>query len=345
MYAQAPAPRTRPTTVTVSSYLLYVTAAVSLISAVLSLTEVSTITGVYRDAYAGTSAEGAEAVIVATTVIGVVLNILFAAGLAILAIFNNRGRQAARVTTWVIGGISLCCSGLGLAGTAVTGSMNLSTGDGPSPSDVEQRLADALPSWYMPVTVTLSAISLLSILGAIILLALPASNAYFRPAQAAWDPSMPYPQYGTPYPGQAAPGQPQYPGQPPYPGQPQYPGQSAYPGQSLYPGQPQYPGQPEYPAYPEQPTPPPPDQSGSPGPSSSPPSNSSPSSPSSPYRPSSPDELSSGTSSGPSTPPPGLGGDPAPPPHTGFIPPSDPWSRPPAGDKRDRPPADPTSDP
>jgi hypothetical protein len=240
MYAQPPAPRMRPTTVTVSSYLLYVTAAVGLISAILSLTEVSTISDVYKEAYSGTTGEGTEAVIVGSTVVGVVINILFAAGLAILAIFNNRGRQGARITTWVIGGISLCCSGFGVAGTALTSSMNLGTsGTGPSSSEVEQRLADALPSWYTPITVILAVISALAILGAIILLALPPSNAYFRPAQAAWDPSMPYPQQQPPY--------PQYPGQqgPPYPGQqgPQYP---PYPGQQgpQYPPYPGPPGQP-----------------------------------------------------------------------------------------------------
>jgi hypothetical protein len=215
MYAQPPAPRTRPTAVTVSSYLLYVTAAVSLITAVLSLSQAGTITEVYRSAYAGTSSEGMEAVIVGTSVVGAVINILFAAGLAILAVFNNRGRQGARITTWVIGGISLCCSGVGVAGTALTGSMNFDTGNGPSASQVEQRLAAALPSWYTPTTVILSVVSLLAILSAIILLTLPASNAYFRPAQPAWDPSMPYP-YPYPY-----PTPPQYPPQyPPYPGPP-----------------------------------------------------------------------------------------------------------------------------
>jgi hypothetical protein len=263
MYAQPPAQRTRPTAVTISSYLLYVTAAVSLISAVLSVTQLSTITGVYRDAYADTSGEGAEVVLAATTVIGVALNIIFATGLVILAIFNNRGRQGARITTWVVGGISLCCSGVGVAGTALTGAMSFDTGNGPSASEVEQQLADALPSWYTPATVILSVISLLAILGAIILLALPASNAYFRPAQPVWDPSMPYPY----------PGQPQYPAQyPPYPGRPPYP-------------------------------------TGSSGWSA---------------------PLPSG--------PPAAGDQP---PHTGSVPPADPWS-PPEGENRDRPP-DPTA--
>jgi hypothetical protein len=225
MYAQPPAPRARPTAVTVSSYLLYLTAVVSLITAVLSLSELGTITDVYRNAYAGTSGEGAEAVIVATSVISAVVNILFAAGLAVLAAFNNRGRQWARITTWVIGGISLCCSGLGVAGTALTGSLNFDTGNGPSASQVERRLAEALPSWYTPMTVVLSVVSLLAILGAIILLALPASNAYFRPAQPAWDPSMPYPYPAPPqYP-------PQYPAQypPPYPGPPGWSAGAAQP--------------------------------------------------------------------------------------------------------------------
>jgi hypothetical protein len=217
--------------VTVSSYLLWVTAAISLIGAILTISMVGRMTDVYRDLYAGTDAEGSEAVIVAISVIGVVVNILFAAGLAILAIFNNRGRQGARITTWVLGGVALCCSGLGLAGTAATNSLNLdSTGTGgPSPSEVERRLSEALPSWYEPLSTTLSVISLLTILGAIILLALPASNAYFRkPAGAGWDPSMPYPYPPAgqpPYPsGQPGAGQqyPAYPnpgeaGAPPYP--------------------------------------------------------------------------------------------------------------------------------
>jgi hypothetical protein len=293
MYAQPPAPRPRPTTVTGSSYLLYVTAAVGLISAILSLTEISTISDVYKEAYSGTSGEGTEVFIVGSTVVGVVINILFAAGLAVLAIFNNRGRQGARITTWVLGGISLCCSGFGVAGTALTSSMNFDTGsNGPSASEVEQRLADALPSWYTPITVVLAVVSLLSILGAIILLALPSSNAYFRPVQAGWDPSMPYPQQQPPYPQppyqqQQPPSSPYQPSSPPYPGQqgPQYP---------PYPGQP-YPGQ-------QQPGPAP--SSG--GPATPPPS--------------------SGGPAGP--PPPAPPQDPSQPPHTGSLPPTDPWNPP-----------------
>jgi hypothetical protein len=268
----APSTPPRPTTVTVSSYLLWVTAAIALISAVLSLSVVGRMTDVYRDVYAGTDAEGTEAVIVGFSVVIVVISILIAAGLVILSIFNNRGRNGARVTTWVIGGIFLCCSGSGLllasASSSLTGNTG-STAGGPSPTEVEDRLNEVLPSWYNPLSNTLGVISLLALLGALILLALPASNAFFRkPAAAGWDPSMPYPYPSSGQPQYPPPGQAQYPpGQPQYPpGQPQYPpsGQPGYPpsDQPPYPpsGQPSYPPDQPSPAPPDQPSPAPPDQ-------------------------------------------------------------------------------------
>ena len=234
MYPGAPAPSSRPTVVTVSSYLLYLSAALTALSAVLSLTTMSTISDVYTDLYAGTADSGLESVIVGVSILGVVINILFAAGLAILAVFNNRGRQGARITTWIVGGIFLCCNGFGLLGNAATSGMNLDTGStsGPSPSEVEDRLSEALPSWFTPVTTTLTVLLVLAILAALILLMLPAANAYFRKPQATWDPSMPYPGG---YPGQQ--GQPGYP-PPGYP-QPGYPQQSAYPAPGSFPP---YPG-------------------------------------------------------------------------------------------------------
>jgi hypothetical protein len=247
-------PAQRPATVSASTYLLWGTAAVSLLGAVLSLTTVGKLSDAYADLYRGTVAEGTESLIVGASVFGVVLQVLFSAGLVILAIYNNRGRNGARITTWVIGGLMLCCGGFGLAGNALSNQLSGlesaggSTG-GPSSAEVQAALEGALPSWYTPVTTTLSVISFLTILGAVILLALPASNAYFRQPPRGFDPSLPYPAY----PG----GQPPYPpGQPPYPpaGAPQYPTYPTYP-QGQPPAQP--PAQPQA-QPPAQPPPPPP---------------------------------------------------------------------------------------
>lgn len=291
-YAQPPAPRTRPTTVRVSSYLLYVTAAVGVIIAILSLSQISTMNRVYKEIYTGTPAQGTEAAAGIGAAISAVFYILFAVGMVILARFNNKGSQASRVTTWVIAGITACCTAGGAIANgltnAIVGSMgNTGGAGGPSASEVQQKLNEALPPWYTGVTITLEVITALAALGAIVLLALPASNAYFRKTQPGFDPSMPYPQYGgqPPYPGQQ--------GQPPYPGQggqyPPYPGQSPYPGgQTSYPG-----GQGGQPGYPGQPT-------------------------------------SGGGPSWPQSP------------HTGSIPPTDPWNQP-RHDGEDRPPNDPTA--
>jgi hypothetical protein len=246
MYAGMPAAPSRPTVVTVSSYLLYFSAAASIISAVLSLTTVGTIRDVYADLYDDTANSGMESIIVAASVVGVVINILFAAGLAILAIFNNRGKQGARITTWVVGGIFLCCNGFGLLGNAATSGMNLDSGttSGPSASEVEARLSDELPGWFTPISTTLTVLIVLALLGAVILLALPGANPYFRKQQVAWDPMNQYPGY----PGQP-PAYPGYPSQSPYPTYPQHPGQ---PGPAAS-------GQPPYPQSgpPGDPTPPP----------------------------------------------------------------------------------------
>ncbi|MCY1143845.1 hypothetical protein OWR29_38100 [Actinoplanes sp. Pm04-4] len=252
-------------------YLLYVVAVIQVINALTTFAISGRLTDAIRDVYAGTEAEGAESVVGVVFIGGAVVNLLIGIGFAVLAVFDSRGKNPARIVTWVIGGISLCCFGASLGSTALTSSVGTgTTTGGPSEAEVQSRLEDALPSWYSASNTTLSVLALLAILGTVILLALPAANEFFRkPAAAAWDPSMPYPPAGygqpgyPPYPGQPSSG-PSYPSQP-YPGQPSsgpsYPAQP-YPGQASgpsYPGQQGQPGQPApgLPSYPGQSGPPP----------------------------------------------------------------------------------------
>ncbi|WP_433372849.1 hypothetical protein ACQPZX_00610 [Actinoplanes sp. CA-142083] len=229
-----------------ASYLLYLVAVLEVISAILVFTTLSTTTDAVKDAYADTSlnADDAGNLIGIVYGIGAGISLLLAAGFAVLGIFNGRGKNPSRIITWVIGGIALCCVGAGLGGNALTGSLeDRSTAGAPSQSEIQDRLNDALPSWYQPATMTITVIVLIAILATIILLALPASNAYFRkqPAQG-WDPAVPYPTYPPPgQPGYPPAGQPGYPpaAQPGYPPAPQSYGQ---PGQPA-PGLPPYPGQ------------------------------------------------------------------------------------------------------
>jgi hypothetical protein len=255
--------------VTVATYLLYMVAAFEVINAILAFSTAGPVTDALGDVYSGTAnGDSIKSIAVAAYIGGGVINILLAIGFGLLGLFDGRGKNVARILTWVVGGISLCCVGAGLGGNAMAGSFESSNASGaPSQTEVQSRIDAAVPSWYSPATTTIAVIALLAILTTLILLALPASNEFFRkPAPGAWDPSAAYP-----YPGQPGqPGQPPYPGQagqPPYPGQagqPPYPGQAGqppYPGQFGQQGQPGEPA-PGLPPYPGQSTPPGGDPSG-----------------------------------------------------------------------------------
>ncbi|WP_231921196.1 hypothetical protein [Micromonospora auratinigra] len=201
--------------VTASSWLLILVAAIQVVNLILSLTTIGTVRDVMRDAYRGTSVEQAADYAWVFGLGSAVLALLLAAGLVVLALLNNRGKNGARITTWVVGGILLCCTGGGLLNNAAGGMMNgnSTSGDVPSGQEIQRRLEDALPGWYGPASTLLSVIALLALLGALILLALPQANEFFRRAkQQSWEPPVP----GTAYPGAAYPGAP---GQPTGPGQ------------------------------------------------------------------------------------------------------------------------------
>lgn len=217
-------PRTRPTVVTVAVWLLYLAAALQLISLVVDLSQLSTIADTYEDAYRGTGDEDAMRTgAIFSTSAGAVIGGLFGIAFILLGIFTGRGKNPARITTWVIAGLGVCCGTLGVIANAVSGSLNLGSSDtGPSPEELRERLDAALPSWYNPVVLTLAVLVLLSLLTVIILLALPPSNEFFRKPEAVWQPPT-YPQAGGyPQPGDyPAPGS-SYPppAAPPAPGIP-----------------------------------------------------------------------------------------------------------------------------
>ncbi|MCX4469045.1 IgA FC receptor precursor [Micromonospora sp. MW-13] len=261
-----PPARTRPAVVTISSYLLILVAAIQVIQLILTLVTIGTTRDVLHDAYSGTDANGADALADFTVAVGVggaILVLLIGIGLVVLAMLNNRGRNGARITTWVVGGILVCCTGgnliSGLAG-GFAGSGQTS-GNAPSPEEIQRRLEQELPSWLTPVSTLLAVVALLALLAALILLALPAANAFFRKPQQGWEPPVP----GAAYP--AYPQNPGYPQAQAYPQTPGYPAAPGYPHGPGQPGQPSYPHATPGPSSPDQPSPYP-DQP-TPGPSSS----------------------------------------------------------------------------
>ncbi len=208
--------RVRPAVVTYACYLLYLLAALQVISAIVQFSVLGTYSDVTKKAFADTSVgDAASTATAAVVAVGAVVSLLFAVGYVVLAIFDGRGRQPARIVTWALLGVSLCCGGYGLVGNATGGftGNNRRVEGAPSQSELQQMLKDALPSWYQPVILLLGIIALLAAITVIILLALPASNQFFRKQEPVWEP--PVPQAPWDQPGQ--PPQAQYPNEPPAP--------------------------------------------------------------------------------------------------------------------------------
>jgi hypothetical protein len=255
-------PRARPAVVTAAVALMYVAAALLVVGGVTYFGLVDALSTamnevVKSDPNAGQLPENFGSTF-AWIYIGIfaAIYVVGAIIIAVLAIFNGKGRNWSRITTWVFAGLTtLCCGCLG-ASNAVSGVGNFS-GSFSTPSgagsinekELQQKIEGLVPSWFAPVSATVSVVVALAAIIVIILLALPASNAYFRKAPETWTPPS--------WPG--APGDPGYPQAPGYPqvpgaqGYPQPPGAQGYPQAPGTPGYPQPPGAPGYPPAPPAP--------------------------------------------------------------------------------------------
>lgn len=202
-YAVPPPPgpppaRVRPATVTVAGLLILLVALAAVGYLVASIAAYPSFVDAFEQATAGTEAEDVAGFAAAGTLITGVVYLLIAAALAILTIFNNQGRNPARITTWVVGGLGLCCGGASLISIALgdfTANMGGGEGETLDSDAVEQALVEHVPGWFDPVILTSTVVGVLALLGALILLALPPSNEFFRKPAPPAGPSPGYPGY------------------------------------------------------------------------------------------------------------------------------------------------------
>jgi hypothetical protein len=191
----------RPAPVTTARWLLLVVGTLPLVSALLGIALLDELRRAYIAAYGGTRG-GDEATVAA--VAGVIVAVLILVVLAVPALLLGRPRNWARIVVWVLCTIGVCCLSPGLlGGSSVTAPRVTSTGT--STSEISARIADTMPGWYVPATVALAAASMLGIVIVGVLLALPASNAWFRSARSGPPPGYPPPGYPPP-PGYQPPG-------------------------------------------------------------------------------------------------------------------------------------------
>jgi hypothetical protein len=167
----------RPVTVIAAAGTTIAVAITYLIACALTFTALQKVIGATGDEYEQFDAgeRGTITTIKATMVVSIVVYLAITIALLVLAVGNLRGRKGARVGTWVLAGLFLLCA---LCGSIGNGSATAGFID----QDPNKVLVagDLYPSWYTPGTIALDVV--LTVLYAVLitLLALPASNRFFK---------------------------------------------------------------------------------------------------------------------------------------------------------------------
>ncbi|MCX4387485.1 hypothetical protein OG777_11145 [Micromonospora peucetia] len=211
-------PARRPAVVTAAVAVLALMAVAALAyAAVGAVTRGGTVDR-FRAASADTSASPDQIDTVATllgvsTVLTAVVSLLAGLLLAGLALGLRAGRDGARTATWVVSGLGLLAGCCGL--TLLVGQRALPLGpdeNDRATAELFNLLADAYPSWWIPLGTGLSVGQVLGYLVVAVLLALPGASAWFRRRPA---PSAPHHAPASPAPPPVPPSH--QPPAPPYP--------------------------------------------------------------------------------------------------------------------------------
>ncbi|SCL16482.1 hypothetical protein GA0070624_1028 [Micromonospora rhizosphaerae] len=207
------APARRPAAVVSAAAVLVLMAIGAGAYAVTGLLTLGGTVDRFRSVARGTGAGGREvdgvvALLRASTVLSAVVTVLVGLLLVGLALGLLAGRPGARVTTWVVCGLGLLCGCCGLAVLVGQRSTPLRPGaDEAVTADLLALLADAYPTWWIPLNAVLSVAQILGYLVVAALLALPAAKAFFHrrtappmppagPTLPSYGPASTAPSYG-----------------------------------------------------------------------------------------------------------------------------------------------------
>jgi hypothetical protein len=178
----------RPRSVTVAGILMLIGAVVGIIGGVLTILAGNSIDPEFstRAIASGVSASDVkrigDSVQASFSAVGVGA-LLLGIVLAVLTFKVLRGSNAARITTWVVLGISLCCGiGNGLLAKTLSNlsETNIEGMDKATVRAIGDALKDSMPSWFAVGGMGATCVQVLGYIAVAVLLVLPASNAFFR---------------------------------------------------------------------------------------------------------------------------------------------------------------------
>jgi hypothetical protein len=192
-------------TVTLASLLMLLGAALATVVGILLIALSNRVSQDFRSNAADSGAsrsdiDGLATGIQATMITGGILTLVLAVAVVLLAIGVFRRSNAARITALVLVIASLFC---GVGGAGVTSAarsatdLSLQDTDAQTAENLGQALGDSIPAWFVGLTIGLSCVQVLAYLAVVVLLLLPASNAYFRRASTQ-QPTPPAPSAPPP---------------------------------------------------------------------------------------------------------------------------------------------------
>jgi len=133
-------------------------------------------------------------------IVSTVIGLAVAAGFVVLAVLVGRGNNVARIITWSLGGLITLCNGCGLIALGGMSALPPIT-DPQTGEDLFAAATSELSAWDYATTI----LGFVALFVALILLALPAANDYFRKREEVWVPPAAgysaYPAYPPAAPG------------------------------------------------------------------------------------------------------------------------------------------------
>lgn len=188
-----PDPRPRPGVVTAAGILLYGAAGLIVAQVIVSASILNRELTATREAFQNLD-HGSSVISLtrATSIASLVINVIIAVAFAIFAYYNLRGRQGIRIATWVVGGLAVLCYGCGTVGASLGTKLSTGTDQDPQIKAATQHVADSLPNWATTAGTVVDGLLFICLLLVIVLLAVPASNAYFRKPEP---PALSYPGF------------------------------------------------------------------------------------------------------------------------------------------------------
>lgn len=190
-----PQEKVPPKTVLYAAWSQYAILALAVLSTILTIMSTIDLVSKMREALSSTNAMSPaelDTLMSLTQMMAIgaaVVGLLFAVAIGILGYFNLKGRNGARITTWVLAGIGLACGVCsGFAAPFSNADVTVS-GD-----EMTQQINDAMaavqvPAWQNTTSILLLVVSTILYLLVIVLLAVPASNDYFRKLPGGQPPS------------------------------------------------------------------------------------------------------------------------------------------------------------